>query len=142
MASIQAHRRGPLGPLCPVLYRRTAINGEAWQQFSVDAGCTDANFIIVPNYNPRYTPYYDGNIRLQTVRLMDASVNKMTRLTERLNMQLRFEGFDVLNSFFINSKQYTNDPANANFGPLIKAETSAPNSNYPRQVQMAVKLIW
>ncbi len=82
------------------------------------------------------------HIRLQTVRLMDASLNKMTRINERLNMQLRFEGFNVLNSFFINSRQFNNDPTNANFGSLIKAETSAPNSNYPRQVQIAVKLIW
>ena len=117
-------------------------NKITWQQFSVDAGCKEANWIIVPSYNPRYTPYYAGNIRLQTVRLMDASLNKMTRINERLNMQLRFEGFNVLNSFFINSRQFNNDPTNANFGSIIKAETSAPNSNYPRQVQMAIKLIW
>ncbi|MBI2690220.1 MAG: TonB-dependent receptor [Acidobacteria bacterium] len=117
-------------------------NRITWQQYSVDAGCSDANWMILPNYNPRYTPYYAGNIRLQTIRLMDASLNKMTRLTERVNLQLRFEGFNVLNSFFINSRQFNNDPTNANFGSLIKAEVSAPNSNYPRQVQMAVKLIW
>ena len=117
-------------------------NRVTWQQFSVDAGCKEANWVIVPSYNPRYTPYYSTNIRLQTVRLMDASLNKMTRINERLNLQLRFEGFNVLNSFFINSRQFNNDPTNANFGSLIKAETSAPNSNYPRQVQIAVKLIW
>src|SRR5262249_51998974 len=100
-------------------------NRITWQQYSVDAGCKDPNWIIVPSYNPRYTPYYSGNIRLQTIRLMDASLNKMTRLTERVSLQLRFEGFNVLNSFFINSRQFNNDPTNANFGSIIKAETSA-----------------
>ena len=50
----------------------------------------------------------------------------MTRLTEKVSLQLRFEGFNVMNSFFINSRQFNNDPTNANFGSIIKAETSAP----------------
>jgi hypothetical protein len=117
-------------------------NQISWQQFSVDYGCTEPNFLLVPNYNPRYTPNYDGRIRLQTVRLMDASFNKMMRLTERHRLQLRFESFNVLNSFFINTRQFNNDPTSANFGSIIKAEVSAPQSNYPRHVQMAAKLIW
>ena len=98
--------------------------------------------MIVPNYNPRYTPYYDGRIRLQTVRLMDASFNKMTRINERYSVQFRLESFNVLNSFFINTRQFNNDPTNANFGSIIKAGVSAPQSNYPRHIQMAVKFIW
>jgi hypothetical protein len=48
-------------------------NRITWQQYSLDYGCTEANWLIVPSYNPRYTPTYDGRVRLQTVRLMDAS---------------------------------------------------------------------
>jgi hypothetical protein len=117
-------------------------NKVTWQAYSLDYGCTEPNFVIVPSYNPRYTPYYDGRIRLQTVRLMDASLSKMTRLTERYSVQFRLESFNVLNSFFVNSRQFNNDPTNANFGSLIKAEVSAPNSNYPRHIQMGVKFIW
>lgn len=112
------------------------------QAFSQDYGCKEANWLIVPSYNPRYTPYYDGHVRLQTVRLMDASLNKMLRLTERYRVQFRFESFNLLNSFFVNTKQFNNDPTNANFGSLIKAEVSAPQSNYPRNIQIAVKFIW
>ena len=64
-------------------------NKQTMQAFSVDAGCKDYNFIIVPSYNPRYTPYYDGHVRLQTVKLMDASLNKMLPLTEKLRVQFR-----------------------------------------------------
>ena len=117
-------------------------NRVTWQPASVDYGCTEANWLVVPNYNPRYTPFYDGRVRLQTVHLMDASLNKMTRLTERLNLQLRLECFNALNSFFINTKQFNNTATDQNFGSIIKAEVSAPQSNYPRQIQMAVKFLW
>ncbi len=117
-------------------------NHITWQAYSLDAGCTQANWMIVPSYNPRYTPYYDGRIRSQTVRLMDASLNKLTRISERYSVQFRLESFNVLNSFFVNGKQFNNDPTSANFGSLIKAEVSAPQSNYPRNVQLGVKFLW
>lgn len=47
-----------------------------------------------------------------------------------------------MNSFFLNSRQFNNDPNSPNFGSIIKAEVSAPQSNYPRHIQMAVKFIW
>jgi hypothetical protein len=117
-------------------------NRITWQQFSQDYGCTEANWMIVPSYNPRYTPYYDGRVRLQTVRMMDASLNKMTRVGERYNVQFRLECFNVMNSFFVNTLLFNNDPTNANFGSIIKATVSAPQSNYPRQIQMGVKFLW
>ena len=129
-------------PVLPCVLNWDNSNKVAMQAFSTDYGCKEANWLIVPSYNPRYTPYYDGHVRLQTVRLMDASLNKMLRLTERYRVQFRFESFNLLNSFFVNTKQFINDPANANFGSLIKAEVSAPQSNYPRNIQIAVKFIW
>jgi hypothetical protein len=129
-------------PVLPCVLNWDNTNKVTMQAFSVDYGCKDANWLIVPSYNPRYTPYYDGRIRLQTVRLMDASLNKMLRLTERYRLQFRFESFNLLNSFFVNSKQFDNNATSANFGSLIKAEVSAPNSNYPRNIQIAVKFIW
>jgi hypothetical protein len=117
-------------------------NRTSGEAFGVDYGCKDANWLTVPSYNPRYTPYYDGRVRLQTVRLMDASFNKMARLSERYRVQFRLECFDALNSFFINTKQFATSATDANFGSIIKAEVSAPQSNYPRQIQMAVKFIW
>jgi hypothetical protein len=117
-------------------------NKITWEQYSIDYGCNQANWMIVPSYNPRYTPYYDGRVRLQTVRLMDASLNKMTRINERYNLQFRLECFNVMNSFFINTAQFNSDPTNPNFGSIIKATVSAPQSNYPRQIQLGVKFLW
>jgi hypothetical protein len=117
-------------------------NNFSWEAYSKDYGCTEANWLIVPNYTPRYTPYYDGRIRMQSVRLMDASLNRMINLTERYRLQLRMESFNVLNSFFINNKQFNNTPTSSSFGSIIKAEVSAPQSNYPRNIQLGAKLIW
>jgi hypothetical protein len=117
-------------------------NKITWEQYSLDYGCTQANWIIVPSYNPRYTPYYDGRVRLQTVHLMDASLNKTTPINERYRMQFRLECFNVMNSFFVNTAQFNSDPTNANFGSIIKATVSAPQSNYPRQIQLGLKFLW
>jgi hypothetical protein len=134
-------------PVLPCVWNWDNNNRITQQAFSKDFGCsesdwTQSNWLLVPSYNPRYTPYYDGRIRLQTVHLMDASLNKMTRLGERYRLQYRLESFNVLNSFFINTAQFNSDPTSANFGSLIKATVSAPQSNYPRNIQMGVKFLW
>ncbi len=112
------------------------------QQFSQDYGCTEANWLEVPRYNPRYEPDYDGRIRLESVRMADVSLNKMTRINERLSAQIRLECFNVANSFFVVSQQFNNNVESVQFGSLIKAAVSAPNSNYPRQMQLGMKLMW
>ena len=129
-------------PVLPCVLNWDNTNKAALQQFSKDFGCTEPNFILLPSYNPRYTPNYDGHVRLQTVHLMDASLNKTTRISERYSLQYRLEGFNVMNSFFVNTLQFNNDPTNANFGSILKATVSAPQSNYPRQFQMGFKFLW
>ena len=96
----------------------------------------------MPRYNPRYTPKRDARIRLQPTRLADVSLSKMTRLTEKLNMQFRAEVFNLTNSFFMVQRHFTNNPESPNFGSIIKDAVSSPNSNYPRYIQLAAKLIW
>ena len=129
-------------PILPCVLNWDNSNHISWEQYSTDYGCTQANWMIVPNYNPRYTPNYDGRVRLQTVHLMDASLNKMTRIGERYSVQFRAECFNVMNSFFINTLQFNNDPTSANFGTVNKAAVSAPQSNYPRQIQLGIKFLW
>jgi hypothetical protein len=129
-------------PVLPCVFNWDNTNKITWQQYSLDYGCTQANWLLVPSYNPRYTEYYEGRVRLQTVRLMDASMNKTTRIGERYSVQFRMECFNVMNSFFINTLQFNNDPTNANFGSINKAAVSAPQSNYPRQIQLGIKFLW
>jgi hypothetical protein len=128
--------------VAPCVDRWNSNNTITVQPFSGAYGCTDPNFLLMPTYNPRYTDYYDGHVRLQTVQMADVSLNKMTRINERFNVQFRAEAFNIANSFFINQQQFNNNADNANFGYLLKSAVSAPNSNYPRQVQLAVKLLW
>lgn len=118
-------------------------NTITWMQYSLDQGCTEPNWLIVPPYTaPRLLPDRDATIRLQTVKMVDFSLSKMTRLSERFNVQFRAECFNLMNSFFVTRENFNNTPDNPNFGTINKAAVSAPNSNYPRQIQLAVKLIW
>ncbi len=116
--------------------------------FSKDYGCTQPNWIIYNStYNPRYTPYYDPRVRYETIRMADISLNKMTQINERFRMQFRAEAFNVANSFFVeqfsSGTQTINNTVNdANFGVLYKSTVSAPQSNYPRQIQLGFKFIW
>lgn len=108
----------------------------------VDFGCKSASWLVVPRFNPRYTPFRSPNVRLQSTFMVDTSLNKTTQITERLRVQFRAEAFNLLNSFFVVSSHFNNNPENVNFGTIEKAALSAPQSNYPRQIQLAVKLIW
>jgi hypothetical protein len=116
--------------------------------FSQDFGCKEANWLMYnTTYNPRYTQYYEPRIRYQTMRLADVSLNKMTQLSEKLRVQFRFEVFNVANSFFVlqggsGTQTINNVPDNAAFGILYKSTVSAPQSNYPRQMQLGFKLLW
>ncbi|MBI4874560.1 MAG: TonB-dependent receptor [Acidobacteria bacterium] len=126
----------------PCVQRWNENNTITMQAYSLDHGCTEATWLIVPRFNPRYHPTYDSHIRLQAVRMADVSLNKTTRISERYRLQIRLECFNVANSFFIVQQQFNNNPENVQFGSLIKAAVSAPNSNYPRQMQLGLKLMW
>ncbi len=126
----------------PCVNRWNEDNTITMMPFSKDYGCTEANWLVVPRYNPRYAPNNDGRIRLQTVKMADVSLNKMTRIDERFSLQFRAEVFNIGNSFFITRAQFNNNAENSAFGSLIKAAVSAPDSNYPRQIQLGVKLLW
>lgn len=126
----------------PCVNRWNENNTITLQPFSKDYGCTDVNFLIVPSNNPRYTPYRDGRLRLQGSRLVDFSLNKMTSLNERYRVQFRAEVFNALNSFFLVGQSFNNNADSASFGSIVKAAVSAPSSNYPRQIQLAVKFLW
>ncbi len=126
----------------PCVNRWNENNTITLQPFSADYGCQDVNFLLTPSYNPRYTPYRDGRLRLQGSRLVDFALNKMTNLNERYRLQFRAEVFNALNSFFLVGQSFNNNADNAGFGSIVKAAVSAPNSNYPRQIQLAVKLLW
>ncbi|MCX6607600.1 MAG: carboxypeptidase regulatory-like domain-containing protein [Acidobacteria bacterium] len=126
----------------PCVQRWNENNTITWMPYSLEAGCTEPNFVILPRFTARFTPFRDGRLRVQGSKMLDMSLNKTTQLNERFRVQFRAEVFNVTNSFFLVNAQFETDPENVNFGSIIKAATSAPNSNYPRQIQLAVKFLW
>jgi len=116
------------------------------QAHSIAKGCgTDpANYawLQTAGYAPRYTPSRSGQVRKQHAFTMDASLNKMTQITERLRMQFRLEAFNVMNhNFFGRNDGFNTDPNNANFGTMFPHQASTQNG-YPRQIQIGLKAFW
>jgi hypothetical protein len=112
------------------------------QAYSVSAGCTDYNWLIAPRFAPRMDPNRDGRIRLHTAPQADVSLNKMTRITERVSAQFRAEAFNLTNTIMFYRQQYNNNLDSTSFGSITKAAVSFGNTNAPRYVQLGVKVIW
>ncbi len=115
-------------------------------QYSIDRGCgTDpasAVWLQTASYAPRYTPSRSGQIRKQHAFTMDASISKMTTITERLKVQFRLEMFNMLNhNFYGRNESYNGDPTNPNFGTVFPHLASTQNG-YPRQIQIGIKGFW
>jgi hypothetical protein len=116
------------------------------QAYSVAYGCGEDistyNFLILPNYAPRETPFRDGRIRLHAAPQFDMSINKTTQITEAVSVQFRAEAFNIMNTFYFPRQLFDNNANSANFGAIVKGTVAQGNANFPRQIQLAVKLIF
>ena len=114
-------------------------------KYAVDAGCgTDTaqySWLILPGYAPRETPYRSGQIRKHHAFTMDASLNKTTKITERLRMQFGIEAFNVLNHNYYGRESFNTNPFDPNFGTVFPAYAWTGNG-FPRQVQIRLKGMW
>ena len=132
----------------PCVLKMAADGSVAPQPYSLTYGCgTDQstyNFLFVPSslYAPRMSPLRFSNIRLHAVPQVDMSINKLTRINEKLSVQFRAEAFNIMNTFYLPIQQFTNNLDDANFGSIIKGTTAQGNANFPRQIQLAVKIIF
>ncbi len=115
------------------------------QPFSISRGCgTDpANYawLMTASYAPRATPTRSGQIRRQYQFNIDASLSKMTNITERLKFQFRLEAFNLTNFYYFGRENFNTDPNNPNFGVVFPSQAWIGNG-YPRQVQLGFKLLW
>jgi hypothetical protein len=109
---------------------------------SAAAGCTGYDFLQLPRYAPRFTPFRDGRIRLNARPSIDLSLNKNTRITERVSVQFRIEAFNFTNTYEYGGRQFNNDPEKANFGSLFPSEAGNTETRYPRQIQLAFKILF
>ncbi len=116
------------------------------EAFSLAYGCgTDLstyNFLILTPFAPRETPFRSGNIRLHPMVNLDLSLSKTTRITENTSLQFRAEAFNATNTNWFGRQQPNTSATSAAFGTIIRSSVAAWNANFPRHIQLAVKLLW
>lgn len=113
------------------------------QAYSVAAGCGSTyNFLITPNYAPRFTANYDPHIRLQSALQVNFSLDKTTPIAEGISLQLRAEAFNAFNKYWLYNAGFDNNPNDAAFGTLTRSAFGIGSSNQPRTIQLAAKLLF
>jgi hypothetical protein len=118
---------------------------------SLKVGCSSTDFsnydwlILPPNYRPnQVNSYRSPNIRVQGTYTADASIAKMTQITERVKFQFRAEAFNVLNHWNYMLTNINNSAGDSNglFGTIVPHTTGTTGSVNPRSVQLGFKAIW
>jgi hypothetical protein len=133
-----------------------------------NSGTGDTNITDVPNWNPNFkgpavsgsvdhwfnpqaftvpTPGTFGNVSRGSIRgpglvEVDTSVFKKFRVSERFNLQLRAEAFNILNHsnfFYPNPIVFAGNSANYTYSDTAGQITAAAT---PRQLQLALKLLF
>ncbi|HEY3439124.1 MAG TPA: carboxypeptidase regulatory-like domain-containing protein [Paludibaculum sp.] len=129
----------------PCVARQFNDGSVVMQPYSVQKGCgtdiSNAAWLMTAGYAPRYTPSRSGQVRKHHAFTMDASLNKMTNITERLKVQFRLEAFNLFNHNYYGRDTFTTDPNNSNFGTQFPNLASNQNI-FPRQIQIGVKAFW
>ncbi len=107
---------------------------------AIAAGCTDAFYISRPSYSQRTVPYRSDTIRRPSFQQFDLNLAKTTRLTDNVRLQFRIEMFNVFNLPMYDERDFSTDLNSPNFGSIDR--TSENQSNFPRQIQLGVKLLF
>ncbi len=108
--------------------------------YSVAAGCTSPNFIIKPNYTGAGAQFRDDQIRRPPFYQFDLNFAKVTKITDTVKLQIRFELYNVFNQAIYDERQYENNPTNPLFGTIDR--TVVRQSNFPRYGQLGIKLLF
>ena len=78
------------------------------------------NFLTTPRFAPTYGPTYDAQRRLYAMSLADVSLNKTTRITEKMRVQFRAEAFNFANSFLYTTG-FGTSTTSSTFGEIVKS---------------------
>lgn len=108
--------------------------------YSVAYGCTEANFRIVEPYQIQTAPSRVSELRRPSYRLFDVNLAKSIPVTEKTRLQFRLEAFNILNTPMYDERDYQRSPTNSEFGSISKGTVF--QSNFPRQIQVAVKFLF
>ena len=131
--------QGNLQWMAPCYWTTNAETGAISESsIAQNFGCTQPNFIQIPSYGATPNVVYTG-IRQPLGLWMDTNLSKNFNVWERLKLQFRLEAFNALNhplwqnGFYSGLSQYSGQ---------VGAATGSGQSNKPRNVQVAVKLMW
>jgi hypothetical protein len=92
-------------------------------------------FRIMPAYTLRTLSTYFSDIRTQRAPLADFSLFKTFKIYEQMKLQFRAESFNITNSVWFAAPNTT--VTSSSFGVV-----TASQANDPRNVQLALKLVW
>lgn len=106
--------------------------------YQYDGTCKQMDFHVVPQYGALYDTVY-SQIRVPSNHQFDANFSKNFDIYERMKLQVRWEAFNVLNHPLW-QEGYEGSAQDTNFGTIEKGPWG--QSNLPRQMQLALKLIW
>jgi hypothetical protein len=101
------------------------------------AGTYNFDFVEQAPYGPNDNIVYSG-VRIPNFYQIDSNLSKNFHPTDGFTIQTRLEGFNMVNHPTFQSG-YGTDPTQSTFGVLLRQNGQ---SNVPRQVQIAVKVLW
>jgi hypothetical protein len=136
---------GAIRGVAPCVGRWVEESYSNWQvePYPVNSGCKNAygvndyDFVSQTPYGTQPNIVYSG-IRIPDFQQIDANLSKNFHPTERLTVQMRLEGFNVANHPVFQSG-YDGNPSDPQFGTILRQYGQ---SNVPRQVQLALKVLW
>ncbi len=108
------------------------------ESYAISYGCKQADFLMIPSYSPGQNTEYTG-IRTMPMHRFDANMSKNFGIHENLKLQFRLDAFNVLNHPLWQNG-WDLSFADPNFGTITKGPSG--QTNLPREVQLAVKILW
>lgn len=97
------------------------------------------DFIVRPSYGAVTNVPFPG-VRNPNGQQLDLSVSKSIPVWERTNLEVRFEGYNVLNHPSWQGHGYWWSPSDPHFGTINMTYDS--QTNNARQVQLSAKVMW
>ena len=113
-------------------------SGSISNDWTADHTCSQSAFQVRPQYGVVGNVAYTG-IRIPSLYQFDTNLSKNFGLYENLKLQLRLEAFNALNHPLW-QEGYDSTANSPTFGAILKGPWG--QSNLPRQVQVALKLMW
>jgi hypothetical protein len=106
---------------------------------------SNINFLSIPS--SIYAPLMESSLRTNLITtqpavVADMSLAKTFDISERFHFQFRAEGFNIFNTPWLSSTQFSNNINSASFGTITKS-SSQNGSAYPnREIQIGLKLMF